>query len=120
RHEGRQDRLKNALGRLAHLATPTAGADQQVVERAHLLEALTTLSELEREALLLVAWDGLSGPDAAKVAGCSLRAFEVRLSRARARLTRASQLRPEGSLGDERPPLSPSIPVRPIIAKESQ
>jgi RNA polymerase sigma factor (sigma-70 family) len=120
RHESRQERLKNALGRLEHLATPTGGADQQVVERAHLLEALTALSDLEREALLLVAWDGLSGPDAAKVAGCSLRAFEVRLSRARARLTRASQLPPEGSLGGDRSPLLRPISARRIAAKESQ
>lgn len=37
----------------------------------------------------MVAWDGLSRAAAAQVAGCSQRAFEVRLSRARARLTRA-------------------------------
>ena len=55
-----------------------------------MLTALAELSELEREAVLLVAWDGLANRDAAAVAGCSLRAFEVRLSRARARLDRAT------------------------------
>jgi RNA polymerase sigma-70 factor (ECF subfamily) len=36
-----------------------------------------------------VAWDGLSHTDAARVVGCSTRAFTVRLSRARARFERA-------------------------------
>jgi RNA polymerase sigma-70 factor (ECF subfamily) len=39
--------------------------------------------------VLLVAWDGLRNAGAAQVAGCSTRAFEVRLSRARARIGRA-------------------------------
>jgi RNA polymerase sigma-70 factor (ECF subfamily) len=89
RRELRQDRLADAAGRLELIAGPAAGADQSVIERATLLEALRQLSDLEREAMLLVAWDGLTGADAAVVAGCSVRAFEVRLSRARARLTRA-------------------------------
>ena len=61
-----------------------------------MLAALGELTELEREALLLIAWDGLSNGAAAAVAGCSVRAFEVRLSRARARLTRLTtdRLRP--------------------------
>jgi RNA polymerase sigma-70 factor (ECF subfamily) len=54
-----------------------------------MLTALAELTALERESLLLVAWDGLTTRDAARVAGCSVRAFEVRLSRARARLARA-------------------------------
>ncbi|MGI8679167.1 MAG: sigma factor-like helix-turn-helix DNA-binding protein [Jatrophihabitans sp.] len=74
---------------LERLAGPAAGADQSVVERATLIDALAQLTEAEREALLLVAWDSLSNRDAATVAGCSQRAFEVRLSRARARLARA-------------------------------
>jgi RNA polymerase sigma factor (sigma-70 family) len=89
RHMARQDRLADVVGRLEFLAGWAAGADQPVLERAALLDALSTLSELEREALLLVAWDGLRNADAARVADCSVRAFEVRLSRARARLTRA-------------------------------
>ena len=63
-------------------------ADHDFIERATAVAALAELSNLEREALLLVAWDGLSNADAAVVAGCTQRAFEVRLSRARARLTR--------------------------------
>jgi RNA polymerase sigma-70 factor (ECF subfamily) len=41
------------------------------------------------ETLTLVTWHGLSIADAATVAGCSPRAFTVRLHRARRRLTDA-------------------------------
>ena len=50
--------------------------------------ALARLSERDREALILVAWHGLSGARAARAAGCTRAAFEVRLHRARARLAR--------------------------------
>ena len=40
--------------------------------------------------MLLVAWDGLSPAAAARVAGCSLSAFHVRLFRARRRLRDAT------------------------------
>jgi DNA-directed RNA polymerase specialized sigma24 family protein len=52
--------------------------------------ALASLSEHEREALLLTAWDGLDLNRAAKAAGCSAAAFRVRLHRARKRV--AAQL----------------------------
>jgi RNA polymerase sigma-70 factor (ECF subfamily) len=48
--------------------------------------AMGRLSDRNREALTLVAWDGLSGAGAARAAGCSRAAFAVRLHRARARL----------------------------------
>jgi RNA polymerase sigma-70 factor (ECF subfamily) len=51
-----------------------------------LASALAALTEHEREALLLVAWDELSPADAARVAGCSPAAFRVRLHRARQRV----------------------------------
>jgi RNA polymerase sigma factor (sigma-70 family) len=51
-----------------------------------LADALMALTEREREALLLVAWDGLPPRDAAVVAGCSTAAFRVRLHRARGRV----------------------------------
>jgi len=63
------------------------GVDVLVAERDHLLAALDQLSDTEREALLLVAWDGLSTRDAAQVARCGVRAFRARLTRARARLS---------------------------------
>jgi RNA polymerase sigma factor (sigma-70 family) len=54
-----------------------------------LRDALLDLSEREREALLLVAWEGLSPAQAASALGCSGAAFRVRLHRARGHLTRA-------------------------------
>src|SRR3954465_6156140 len=53
-----------------------------------LARAFATLSEREREAICLVAWEGLSVGGAARPAGCSAATFHVRLSRARARLAR--------------------------------
>jgi RNA polymerase sigma factor (sigma-70 family) len=49
--------------------------------------AMGRLSDRSREALMLVAWHGLTGARAARAAGCSKAAFGVRLHRARARLT---------------------------------
>jgi RNA polymerase sigma factor (sigma-70 family) len=91
RYEVRQGRLVDAVGQLERIAGPAHGADHSVIERATLLAALGELSDVEREALLLVGWDGCTTREAATVAGCSVRAFEVRLSRARARLTRAAR-----------------------------
>ena len=53
-----------------------------------MLAALADLSSVEREAVLLTGWDGLSVDQAADVAGCTRRAFELRLNRARNRLRR--------------------------------
>lgn len=54
-----------------------------------LARAFAALGERDREAICLVAWEGLSVADAARAAGCSAATFHVRLSRARARLRRA-------------------------------
>ncbi len=51
-----------------------------------LRDALLALTVREREALLLVAWEGLSPAQAASALGCSSAAFRVRLHRARGRL----------------------------------
>jgi RNA polymerase sigma-70 factor, ECF subfamily len=50
--------------------------------------ALRGLTEQEREALLLVAWDGLSPREAAVVVGCPSGAFRARLHRARQHVAR--------------------------------
>ncbi|MET9343919.1 MULTISPECIES: RNA polymerase sigma factor [unclassified Nonomuraea] len=60
----------------------------QVAERLGVLRAMAGLTQEERELLILVAWQGLSTRDAAKVVGCSVPAFKVRLHRARRRLRR--------------------------------
>jgi RNA polymerase sigma factor (sigma-70 family) len=53
------------------------------------LTALAELSERDREALLLHAWEGLDNRQAATVMGCSVSAYAVRLHRARRRFARA-------------------------------
>lgn len=58
-------------------------------ERDAVLRAFATLSERDREALRLVAWDDLSLADAARVAGVKRLAFAMRVSRARRRLAAA-------------------------------
>ncbi|OZV79632.1 hypothetical protein CA850_16280 [Micromonospora echinospora] len=82
----RQVRLATELERLRQVAEPAAAADVLATERAAVLARLAALTPREREALLLVAWDGLTPRQAATVAGCSLPAFHVRLYRARRRL----------------------------------
>jgi RNA polymerase sigma factor (sigma-70 family) len=89
RGEARQQQLERELGALERSMGDAMGADQVAAERAEVFSALAELSVAEREALLLVAWDGLSTRDAASVVGCSRHAFEVRLHRARIRLRRA-------------------------------
>jgi RNA polymerase sigma-70 factor (ECF subfamily) len=73
-----------------------SSAGEVAQHRQELLQALDRLSQREREALLLVAWDGLDSRQAALVAGCTQRAFRARLARARARLT-AELLQPDDS-----------------------
>lgn len=50
--------------------------------------ALAQLSAADREALLLIAWDGLTPQEAAQVLGEAPGTFRVRLHRARGRLRR--------------------------------
>ncbi len=57
-------------------------------DASQVIEALSWLSELDQEALLLSAWDGLSSREAAQVLGCTPVAFRLRLHRARRRLER--------------------------------
>jgi RNA polymerase sigma-70 factor, ECF subfamily len=71
----------------AAVVTPEPGyADPLPLELDPMLErALCTLSDLDREALLLVAWEDLTPSQAARSLGISPVAFRVRLLRARRR-----------------------------------
>lgn len=71
----------------ATVADGGSGPEVTATERAAALAALAGLSATEREALLLVAWDGLSAAEAAEVADCTPTAFRVRLHRARSRFS---------------------------------
>jgi len=74
--------------RLVAEAVPGAAGDpgMRAGETELMRWALAQLSEDDREALILVAWHGLSGERAARAAGCSRATFAVRLHRARRRL----------------------------------
>lgn len=80
----RRDRLTHelALNASAAYMEPPRG------EVGRMVAALAQLAEPDREALLLIAWEGLSSADAAVAAGCSRVAMRARLSRARRRLAR--------------------------------
>ncbi|RDI20013.1 RNA polymerase sigma-70 factor (ECF subfamily) [Rhodococcus sp. AG1013] len=86
RTDRRRDALTDKMVRLEQLTEFAPGADITVTDRGEVLAALATLTETEREALLLTAWDGLSAAEAAQVVGCSAAAMHVRLFRARRRL----------------------------------
>jgi len=86
RTDRRRDALTEKMARIDKLSEVAPSADVSVTDRAEVLAALAALTEAEREALLLTAWDGLSAVEAAGVVGCSAAAMHVRLFRARRRL----------------------------------
>jgi RNA polymerase sigma factor (sigma-70 family) len=85
---------RRSARRLVSLRERIAGSvPREVVDRSDQIAdaelvrlALAGLAEHDREALMLVAWEGL---DAKRAAGCSRATFAVRLHRARQRLDRA-------------------------------
>lgn len=82
----RSARRRNALGtKLAEAHVPAAPEELATIDEA-LLAAIRRLPSAEREAFMLVAWDGLEPARAAAAARCSRTAFRVRLHRARTRL----------------------------------
>ena len=86
RSNTRRQRVTTQLLALERAAATAAAADELALEREGLIRALGRLTADQREALLLVAWDGLSPAEAAVVLGCSRATFDVRLHRARKRL----------------------------------
>lgn len=101
---------------LESVAALLPSAEGPVVDRSVALAALADLSAVEREAVLLIAWDGLDQKSAALVAGCSVRAFTVRLHRARSRLAR--QFDAAASTSQERGPAATGARRTPTIAKD--
>jgi RNA polymerase sigma-70 factor, ECF subfamily len=89
RATGRRNALDQRLG-----SAPRSGSQiapdpaEEVGARMALEQAFEHLGEWDREALLLVAWEGLDNRSAAVVMNCSSAGFAVRLHRARSRLTR--------------------------------
>jgi RNA polymerase sigma-70 factor (ECF subfamily) len=91
-NQHRAERRRTALAtRLRSLRSGSAWGWEAPVEMSEeLAMAMASLSEREREALLLVAWEGLEPNRAARAAGCTPATFRVRLHRARRRV--AAQL----------------------------
>jgi RNA polymerase sigma-70 factor (ECF subfamily) len=94
---------RRAAGRRHALTERVAGvtaSEQDPPRRPDVLQALATLSDVDREVLLLVAWDGLSIEEAATALHCTRTATKVRLHRAkrrfRAELSRLERGRPGG------------------------
>lgn len=86
---------RRSSGRREALAVRIANAEPRpdngnetelVAHRLDLVRAWPTISATDQEAIALVAWDGLTAPEAAAVLGISAVAFRLRLSRARRRL----------------------------------
>lgn len=88
RRESTREEHWRAAVRDAWHARADGSAEDVVAERDACLEALAALSETDREALLLVAWEGLTSEQAAAALGLTRNAFAVRLHRARLRLER--------------------------------
>lgn len=83
--------LKLRLVREPRIGThaPTDEVDERLSAQA----ALRLLPPREREAIELLAWEGLTTAEAAEVLGCSRRVLAVRVYRARRRLR--THVRPE-------------------------
>jgi RNA polymerase sigma-70 factor (ECF subfamily) len=95
------------VDRVAAAADATSESEGDSAVAARLAAALAELTAAQQEALLLVAWDGLSEREAARALGCSRVAFAARLHRARNRLRSA--------LCDD---LAAPQPVTPVLRRE--
>lgn len=87
RTQARSLALEDRLRQIAQLTAEPA--DVTAERRDDLLTALGALSDDEREAILLVSWDGLTGSEAARALGCSHGALRVRVHRARQKMAAA-------------------------------
>ncbi|HJE59722.1 MAG TPA: sigma-70 family RNA polymerase sigma factor [Nocardiopsis listeri] len=82
-----QDQIAQSLTREPGRIGAYADHADGVIDRSGALAALARLTEIERELVMLVTWEGLDTRQAAKVVGCSHVTARGRLHRARKRLT---------------------------------
>lgn len=83
----RRTQLASKLAAELHPAADVETDPSEQLEDATVMRAaLSALSDSDREALMLVAWEGLDNDRASIVLGVSSKAFAVRLHRARRRL----------------------------------
>ena len=105
-NQHRAERRRGALAtRLQDLfPAPAPGWEPPPAMSDELAVAMESLSAQEREALLLVAWEGLEPARAARAAGCSAAAFRVRLHRGRRHVAAAladTAIAPQSSTAGE-------------------
>jgi RNA polymerase sigma-70 factor (ECF subfamily) len=86
RAEARHARRERAAADDERSAASGRDPAERFAERDAVLRAFSALGERDREALRLVAWEGLSVADAARAAGLTRAGFAMRLHRARRRL----------------------------------
>ena len=101
----RRGRLRDTALRervAAEAIVRSATASMSDANRA-VLVALGALSERDREALLLVGWEGLEPVQAARVLGLRPNTFAARMYRARRRFARALALASESQDGKQPP-----------------
>jgi RNA polymerase sigma-70 factor (ECF subfamily) len=84
RRHSRQIRLESRLRSQAAVNEATSGDDELTLVRVR--AAMEQLRPADREALQLVAWDGLSHAEAAQVLGCTPNAVALRIHKAKVRL----------------------------------
>jgi RNA polymerase sigma factor (sigma-70 family) len=84
RRRSRRIKLESRLRTQAALTETGPGDDEPSLLRVR--AAMEQLRPADREALQLVAWDGLSHAEAAQVLGCTANAVALRVHKAKARL----------------------------------
>ncbi len=93
----RGDRRRAALRQ--RLTDNGGQSDQPHIGTGALRSALASLSDADRELLLLIAWDGLSPTQAAAALGIKSPTLRVRLLRARRRLAHALVIAQSSAVG---------------------
>jgi RNA polymerase sigma-70 factor (ECF subfamily) len=84
---------------------PASRTDLSEIDQ-RLVAAIARLPEAEREAFMLVAWDGLDAQRGSRAAGCNTATFRMRLHRARQKLKQEiTPPRPFVQLADVNPSL---------------
>ncbi len=108
-NQQRAERRRGALAARLQGVIPgqSVGWEAPAEMSAPLAAAIGSLSAREREALLLVAWEGLEPGRASRAAGCTPAAFRVRLHRARRHV--ADRLAATADI-HRRPPIAEEAP----------
>jgi RNA polymerase sigma-70 factor (ECF subfamily) len=86
RTQRRGETRRMRLGQRLAAGEPTAAPEAPALEKASIGSALAQMRETDRELLLLIAWEGLSPTQAARVLSIAPATVRVRLHRARTRL----------------------------------